>query len=196
MENTINSIRQFYPVSDKSINEFKAQLERKVLPAKELFIEGGKMNNYVYFIEKGICRSYCSLDGEEVTSWFSREGDITFALLALYRNKPGFEYVETLEETIVYTIRIDSLNKLYSSNIEIANWGRVVHQECVLSLQTRRIERLQKSAKERYEILLKEQPDLFSRVKLSYLASYLGMTPQHLSKIRAKNNNDNIDPIF
>ncbi len=196
MKNTVNSIRKFYPISDKSIEEFTAQLEKKTVAAKELFIEGGKMNNYVYFIEKGLCRSYCIIDDEEITTWFSREGDITFALLALYRNKPGFEYVESLEETTMYAIKIDSLNKLYATNIEIANWSRVVHQECVLSLQTRRIERLQKSAKERYEILLKEQADLFARVKLSYLASYLGMTPQHLSKMRAENSNNNIHPIF
>ncbi|WP_439185775.1 Crp/Fnr family transcriptional regulator [Carboxylicivirga taeanensis] len=196
MENTIKSIQRFYPVSVQSLSELTAKFEKIDFPAKALFIAGGKMNNYVYFIEKGLCRSYCIIDGEEITTWFSREGDITFALLALYRNQPGFEYVETLEATIMYAIKIDDLNKLYSSNIDIANWSRVVHQECVLSLQTRRIERLQKSAKERYEILLKEQPDLFARVKLCYLASFLGMTPQHLSKMRSESGCDDIQPIF
>ena len=196
MENTIKSIQRFYPVSDQSLGEFTAKFDKIDFPAKELFIEGGKTNNYIYFIEKGLCRSYCIIDDEEVTTWFSREGDITFALLALYRNQPGFEYVEALEATTMYAIKIDDLNKLYTSNIDIANWSRVVHQECVLSLQTRRIERLQKSAKERYEILLNEQPDLFARVKLSYLASYLGMTPQHLSKMRAEIGSGDIHPIF
>ncbi|WP_430812685.1 MULTISPECIES: Crp/Fnr family transcriptional regulator [unclassified Carboxylicivirga] len=196
MENTIRSIQYFYPVSEPSLIEFTSYFEAMDFPAKHLLIEGGKMNNYVYFIEKGLCRSFCMLDEEEVTSWFSREGDITFALLALYRNQPGFEYVETLEPTTAYAIKINDLNHLYTTNIEIANWSRVVHQECVLSLQTRRIERLQKSAKERYEILLNEQPDLFARVKLSYLASFLGMTPQHFSKMRAESSNDDIHPIF
>lgn len=196
MENIIKSIRQFYPVSDSSINELSKYLTKEIFPTNTLIIEGGKMNDYVYFIDSGMCRSYCVIEGEEVTTWFSREGDITFALLSLYRNKPGFECVETLEETIVFKIKITDLNNLYSTHIEIANWSRVVHQECVLSLQTRRIERLQKSAKERYEILLKEQPDLFVRVKLGYLASYLGMTPQHLSKMRAENRKDDIHPIF
>lgn len=196
VNNIIKSIRNFHPVSDESIRELSAHFVKMEYPSKTLIIEGGKMNNYVYFIEKGLCRSYCIVDGEEVTSWFSREGDITFALLALYRNQPGFEYVETIEDTTVYAIKIDDLNELYNRNIEIANWSRVVHQECVLSLQTRRIERLQKSAKERYEILLNEQPDLFIRVKLGYLASFLGMTPQHLSKMRSKHLNDEITPLY
>lgn len=196
MNNTIKSIRNFYPVSDKSIEELAACFVKKTTPAKELIIEGGKMNNYVYFIESGLCRSYCIVDNEEVTTWFSSEGDITFALLALYRGEPGFEYVETLEPTTFYCIKINDLNKLYETNIEIANWSRVVHQECLLSVQTRRIERLQMQAKERYEILLKEQPDLFARVKLSHLASFMGMTPQHLSKMRSGNNQIDIRPIF
>lgn len=196
MNNIKRSIRRFYPVSEQSLQAFTAQFKRIDFPAKTLIIEGGKMDNHVYFIEKGLCRSYCIVDDEEVTSWFSREGDITFALLALYRNQPGFEYVETLEPTTVYAINIDELNQLYETNIDIANWSRLVHQECVLSLQIRRIERLQKSAKERYELLLNEQPDLFARVKLSYLASFLGMTPQHLSKMRAESGKNDIHPIF
>jgi CRP-like cAMP-binding protein len=196
MQNTINSIRKFYPVSDNSIIELSKYLEKKTFDSKTLIVEEGKRAKYLFFIEEGLSRSYCNIDGEEVTTWFSRAGDITFALLDLYRDKPGFEYVETIEKTTVYMIKIKDLNKLYETNIEIANWSRVVHQECVLSLQTRRIERLQKSAKDRYEILLQEHPDLFAKVKLQYLASYLGMTPQHLSKIRAENSNDIIQPIF
>ncbi|QZT38299.1 Crp/Fnr family transcriptional regulator [Halosquirtibacter xylanolyticus] len=196
MKNTIDSIRRFYPTSDQSIKELTDLFTEIKLPANHLFIEAGKMNNYLYFIEKGLCRSYCIVDDKEVTTWFSREGDITFALLTLYRNKSGFEYVETLEPTTMYAINIDDLNQLYTTNIEIANWSRIAHQECVLSLQIRRIERLQKSAKARYEILLEEQSDLFSRVKLGYLASYLGMTPQHLSKMRADTSSNDINPIF
>ncbi|MCT4645680.1 MAG: Crp/Fnr family transcriptional regulator [Carboxylicivirga sp.] len=196
MKNVIKSIQGFYPMSEESLSELTACFKKVDFPAKTLIIEGGVMNDHVYFIEKGLCRSYCIIDDEELTSWFSREGDITFALLALYRNQPGFEYVETIEPCTTYAIKIEDLNKLYTTNIDIANWSRIVHQECVLSLQARRIERLQKGAKERYEILLKEQPDLFARAKLSHLASYLGMTPHHLSKMRAVNGKDDIHPIF
>ena len=93
MKNIIESIRKFYPVSDDSINELANLFTVCKLPRKHLLIEGGKRNRNVYFIEKGFCRSYCIINGEEVTTWFSREGDITFALNDLYHNTAGFEYV-------------------------------------------------------------------------------------------------------
>ena len=57
------------------------------------------------------------------------EGDATCGSWDLYRHKAGFEYVETLEETLTYSISIDKLNDLYKSRIDIANWMRVLQQE-------------------------------------------------------------------
>lgn len=94
MENIIKGIRRFYPVSDASLELLFSKMKRLDLPKKHLLIRGGVIDRHVYFIEKGFCRSYCLLDGEEVTIWFSREGDMTFAMKDLYHNEPGYEYVE------------------------------------------------------------------------------------------------------
>lgn len=80
---------------------------------------------------------------------------------------------------------IDALNQLYETNIEIANWSRVIHQEALLKMQNLRLDRLSLSAKERYEKFVAENPDLTGRVNLGFIASYLGMTQQHLSALRA-----------
>lgn len=84
MENIIKSIRQFYPVSDASLELLFRKMKRLDLPKKHLLIRGGVIDRHVYFIEKGVCRSYCLLDGQEITIWFSREGDVTFAMKDLY----------------------------------------------------------------------------------------------------------------
>lgn len=185
MENVIKGIRQFYPVSDASLELLFSKMKCLHLPKKHLLIGGGEMNRHIYFIEKGFCRSYCLLDGEEITIWFSREGDVTFAMNDLYHNEPGYEYVELLEDCILYAIRIEDLNTIYETDIEIANWSRVIHQECLLYMDRHHINRLYLPAKERYEQLLREQPDVIRRAKLSYIASFLGMTPQHLSRLRS-----------
>ena len=83
------------------------------------------------------------------------EGDATCGSWDLYRHKAGFEYVETLEETLTYSISIDKLNDLYKSRIDIANWMRVLQQENFLLLQDIHISRLNLSAQERYEKLIK-----------------------------------------
>lgn len=186
IENIIKSIRNHYQVSDDSINQLIKHFTIHQFPSKYLIIRAGVIDRNVYFIEKGLTRSYCLVDGNEHTTWFSREGDITFGLLCLYHNKAGFEYVETVEPTIAYSIPINILNKLYESNIEIANWGRVIHQECLLTLQCVRIDNLTMTAKERYNVLLKRFPDICQRVNLGYIASFLGISISTLSRIRAE----------
>ena len=156
MENIIKGIRQYYPVSDSSLEVLFSYMKKMELPKKHLLIHGGVLDRHVYFIEKGFCRSYCLRDGEEITIWFSREGDITFAMKDLYHNQPGYEYVELLEDCELYAIRIEDLNQIYETNIEIANWGRVIHQECLLYMDIHHINRLYLPAKERYEQLLRE----------------------------------------
>ncbi len=167
------------------MEELTSKFVRHEFAKRTLIVKGGVLDRRVYFIEKGITRSYCYIDEKEITTWFSAEGDITFGLLDLYRNEAGFEYVESLEDTLMYSITIEELNELYRTNIDIANWSRVIHQECLLALQCARIDRLSLSAKERYEKLLRISPNICSRVNLGYIASYLGITLPTLSKIRA-----------
>ena len=94
--------------------------------------------------------------------------------------------LEDLFSHMENAIRIEDLNRIYETNIEIANWGRVIHQECLLYMDMHHINRLYLPAKERYEQLLREQPDVIHRAQLGYIASFLGMTPQHLSRLRSE----------
>lgn len=185
MLNIIAKIRRTYPVSDEAINLITSRLKRKVFPPRTIIIEGGKFNHNVYFIEKGVTRSFSLFDGKEVTSWFSMEGDAAYSSFSLLRNQPGFEYVETLEDVEVYHLTVAELNELYTLHTDIANWGRVMHQEHFLLLQDFHIARLYMSASDRYKKLVEEFPDICNRVNLGYIASFLGITQPSLSRIRA-----------
>ena len=185
MESIIRKIRTYYPVSDEALEALVGLFERWVFSAKTTIIHAGKLDRKVYFIEKGITRSYVLHDGKQITTWFSKEGDAACGSWDLYRRTAGFEYVETLEETTAYSISVEQLDELYRSYIDLANWMRVLQQENFLRLQDMHILRLNWSAQERYEHLTKECPELFQRVNLGYIASFLGITPQSLSRIRA-----------
>ena len=141
-----------------------------------------------YFIEKGIARSYCVINDKELTSWFSTEGDIVFSTNNFYGNQQGYEYevVQLLENTVLYAVPIKDLEKLYQTNIEIANWSRILHQEAFIMNEKRLISRLYKSAEERYIELLQTRPDLFQRVNLGYIASFLGISQVTLCHLRNK----------
>ena len=148
MDNIIRKIQELYPVSHDSLRLLKYYFKQQTFPAKTIIIQAGRFDNQVYFIEKGITRSYILHNGKEITTWFSIEGDATCGSWDLYRHKAGFEYVETLEETLTYSISIDKLNDLYKSRIDIANWMRVLQQENFLLLQDIHISRLNLSAQE------------------------------------------------
>lgn len=185
MQNITAAIRRHWPVSETSLNELFGKMQRLELPRKHLLTRGGELSRHVYFIEKGFARSYILHNGKDITIWFSREGDMTFAMNSLYHNKPGYEYVELLEDSVLYVIGIEELNRLYETHHDIANWSRVAHQECLLYMDRHHNNRLFLTAKERYLVLVKEQPDLFLRANLGYIASYLGVSRQHLSRLRA-----------
>ena len=151
MESIIRKIRTYYPVSDEALEALVCLFKRCVFPAKTIIIHAGKLDRKVYFIEKGITRSYVLHGGTQITT----------------------------------SISVEQLDKLYRSYMDLANWMRVLQQENFLRLQDIHIQRLNWSAQERYEYLTKECPELFQRVKLGYIASFLGITQQSLSRIRA-----------
>ena len=73
-------------------------------------------------------RSYWLVNGEEITTSFSCEGGIVFSMDELYYNKMSEEFVETLEDVVAYKIALSDLIRLFQTNIELANWGRIIHQ--------------------------------------------------------------------
>ena len=171
MRNTINSLKAKSNMSNSSINELFAHSSLLELPKKHILTSSFQNDKNFYFIEKGIARSYCVINDKELTSWFSTEGDIVFSLL---------------ENTVLYAVPIKDLEKLYQTNIEIANWSRILHQEAFIMNEKRLISRLYKSAEERYIELLQTRPDLFQRVNLGYIASFLGISQVTLCHLRNK----------
>lgn len=186
MENIINRIRTYYPVSDEAMSALTTRFTPCSFPAKKTIIRADHLDRQVYFIEQGMTRSYILSEGKEITTWFSMEGDAACGSWDLYRRTAGFEYVETLEDIAAYLISVDDLNELYQKYIDLANWMRVLQQENFLRLQEIHISRLQLSASERYEQLQTNYPEICKRVSLGYIASFLGITQQSLSRIRAK----------
>lgn len=186
MERIISAIQSVYPISDQSMADFTGKMRKMELPKGHVLIRNGTIERNYYFIEKGLTRSFCLLNGEESTSWFSQEGDVTFSMLGSYQQKPGFENVDLLEDCIVYAISVIELNALYEKNIEITNWSRLLHQKAFLDLELRHIAMMTKSAKERHDSFMREKSDIYRRTNLGHIASYLGMTQVTLSRIRSE----------
>ncbi len=186
MRHVIEKMREAYPLSDETVRKLLACVERCRFPKKYQLVEAGRYCRYAYFIEQGITRSYWLVNGEEITTSFAGEGSIVFSMDELYYHKISEEYVETLEETEAYRISLDDLRRLFETNIEMANWGRVIHQNEYRRLHRSHKERLTLPAAERYEAFIAQFPEISRRVQLGYIASYLGITQPTLSRLRKK----------
>ncbi|MEG1615840.1 MAG: Crp/Fnr family transcriptional regulator [Bacteroidales bacterium] len=189
MKNIITEMRRMYPqISDETIELLASYLTPCTFPKKYQLIKEGIYCKVAYFIEKGITRSFWLVDGEEITTSFSTEGGIVFSMDELYFGKISEEFVETIEDVEVYKIQIEDLLHLFETNIELANWGRVIHQYEYRRIHQTHKERLTLSARERYEQMLVQFPDVCQRANLGFIASYVGITLPTLSRIRASEN--------
>lgn len=179
----INSV---YKLSDKSLDQLTDAIETVELPKGHTLLQEGKLEKYLYFLEKGIVRAYSTKGGEEVTFWFGTEGSIIFSMRNYIEKKPGYETIDLIEDCKLHRIEMGFLEGLYNQNIEIANWGRRAVEREIMLLENRLIDLQILSATERYQALMKNNPTLLQRVPLGLISSYLGITQVSLSRIRAK----------
>ena len=187
MKRVLESIRSRYPhISDESLARLENNVERCVFPPRHVMVREGAFAGFAYFIERGITRSYWLVNGEEITTSFAAEGSIVFSMDELYYDRPSEEYVEALEDAEGFMIRVDDLRELFATDLDLANWGRVIHQNEYRRLHRSHKERLTLPAAERYEAFLNQFPEVCRRVKLGYIASYLGITLPTLSRLRRK----------
>lgn len=196
MKNVIAHMRTLYPLSDQTVRELESRVDLCRFPKKYPLIREKTYAKYAYFIEKGMTRSYWLVDGAEVTTSFSCEGGIVFSMDELYYGKPSEEVVETLEKVEAYRIPLDELTRLWQTDIELCNWGRIAHQNEYRRLHRSHKERLTLSARERYEAFREQFPDVCRRANLSHIASYLGITLSTLSRLRAGEPDKNKTPIL
>ena len=186
MKHILDHIHALVPLSPETERALTDCLTPCRFPRRCLLVEEGRRTGAAFFIERGITRSYWLVNGVEITTSFAAEGSIVFSMDELYYDKPSEEYVETLEETEAYKITLDDLRRLFRTNLELANWGRIIHQNEYRRLHRSHKERLTLPAAERYEAFCRQFPDFAQRVQLGYIASYLGITLPTLSRLRGR----------
>jgi CRP/FNR family transcriptional regulator, anaerobic regulatory protein len=140
----------------------------------------------IALVVKGLTRSYYLIDGKDITSRFMDEGFILTSWISYYTQKPGNEFVEALEDTILACIE-----KLYTEIPEANIIGRK-QTEYAFYLSEQRTQLLRKhNAEKKYELFLAYHPNLLQRVALKQVASYLGINEETLSRIRSKYHKKN-----
>ena len=115
-----------------------------------------------------------------------KESDFIISIVSFYTRQPAQEYIELLEDGLLWSLSFDQLQRLYQQYPEFNTVGRLLTEQYYILSEQRTINLRMQSAGERYQQLLADFPAIFQRVPLKYIASHLGLSPETVSRLRAK----------
>ncbi len=156
----------------------------KILKKGDHFVQEGKTSKYLGFIEKGYLHYYSILDGIEKTTYAVGEGNFVASLLSFLKQVPAPENIRAVTDTEVWIINRDDIKKLQYEipAFQLFYTGILEWQICCIDES--RLDAIVLSPQERYQKMMDKEPGLIQNLPLQYLASILGITPRHLSRIR------------
>nr|WP_289860181.1 Crp/Fnr family transcriptional regulator [uncultured Muribaculum sp.] len=173
-------------VHTSHLNHIESQIKSEYLsvPSKAILLEEGKVAEKLYLIRKGCLRLFFYNEGKDITFQFFFEGDFVASFDSLYKRTPSLFYLESIEPTELTAIRREDFYNLINNNLSF----RQLYEEKLIdrfhAYQQLFLSRIKNTPQRRYEELLKEYPNIIQRVPQHYIASYLGITPVSLSRIR------------
>ena len=139
----------------------------------------------MYYVERGMVRQYYYKNGKDVTEHFSFEGRIVMCIESLLKHVPSQIIIEALETTHLYALPRKKLLEAIDTCPELGILYRKILEHALISSQHHADSRRFENAQERYERLLREKPEIILRAPMIYVASFLQMTPETLSRVRA-----------
>lgn len=184
-----------YPDMDRTFNRFGSLsrdelnvIHTKVQPLKlkknQYFVKEGQIANYMAFIRSGYLRIYFNHEGEESTRDIPSVNSFSTAFASFITKVPSFEVVRAITNVELLLISRNDLNELYQRFPALQSIGRKIMEGMFVRLQKRMYSLLTENAETRYRNLLRDKPDFIQNIPLQFIASYLGVTSQSLSRLR------------
>lgn len=179
-------INSRYPDMDSHTRE---AIEKLLVPIKvpkgEIFVKEGELCKYLYFVGKGMLRQYYYKDAKDITEHFSYEGCIIMSIKSMLWAEPNNILAEALEDSILYRISYKELMQATKAHWGINLFYRKVLEYSLVVSQLKAYEWRFNTAQEKYELLMQRHPEVIKRAPLIHIASFLNITPETLSRVRA-----------
>ena len=175
-------------ISDSDWHYFSSRLVQRNVKKRTVFLKNGVIENFISFIASGVVRQYLPKEDKEkeVTFGFSFKNQFISAYDSFLTRSPSLYELETLSDTTMYSISYEDLQDVYK-NTQFGNLiGRLTAERLLLLKSKREQSLLNDTAEQRYVRLFKERPELLKIIPLKYVSSYIGVTPQALSRIRKR----------
>ena len=179
-------LEQLCPISQGDWELFSSRLQRRVFDRKQQVLRAGEIENYVSFIEQGIVRYYVEEGDKDITFELAFENSLAAGYDSFLTRTPVVYSGETLVPTELWSITYTDLQAVYAESKVGERLGRLAAEQLYIRKNKRQMWLLKDTAEQRYMRLVHEYSHFLQLVPLKYLASYIGITPQALSRIRRR----------
>lgn len=186
MQHLFNKLSLHYHIPENIQEAMEQLFEQKQINKNDLLIEEGQICRHLYFLEKGCIRGFYNIDGKDVSQWFGFENDFVTSFRSFTTKTVSSEYIQVIEDAILWSISKEQLEQLLEKYRELEKMVRLIYEQYYIRLEERYSNAHFKTAGERYEQLLQNEPHILQRMPLGYIASYLGISAETLSRIRNK----------
>jgi len=180
---TVN--QRFPEMSTESRNLLCTIITRREMEKGELLLKEGQVSRHFVIVGKGMVRQFYYKNGKDVTEHFSLESDVVICIESILLQQPTRLMIEALEAGTLYMIPADQFLKLSKESWEINMFYRKMLEFSLILSQKKADSWRFETARERYLRLMADQPEVVQRAPLAHIASYLLMTPETLSRVRA-----------
>ena len=185
--NFIEFINTLVPLSDAVSEELLSRTRKLELPPHYLLSKEGEICDDVFFVEKGLVRwYYYDQEGRDISDSFAAENSFVTGFDSFFQRKPSRYFIETLEDSVVSSMSYKDLEDSFEEFREIEKVGRIILIQIIEQILEKNAALSFQNAEQRYRFITDKYPNLLERVPLGHIASYLGITQETLSRIRAK----------
>lgn len=175
----------FPQLSELCLHDLAKVVSLQECKTGEVLVREGDRADRAYFVLKGSARAYYLKDGKDITDWFAFEGDFISAIVSFFSEEASPHFIETMEQSTLLVIPKGSIEELAAKHRDFEILYRNIITETMLQQQKRLSAILFQKAEERYSELLQLYPNITQKVKLTHIASFLGISLETLSRIRS-----------
>ncbi|KOY87282.1 hypothetical protein AD998_14990 [bacterium 336/3] len=185
-DNLIQTLNHIVTLELNEIEFFKSAFKEFQIKKGDFFLQSGEINNKLGFIQKGLIRYFVYKNEEESTLEFSREGEFIAEYQSLVQKSKSIQSIQAIEDTTMLVMTNDDLQNLYANFKNGDKIGRIVIEHRFNVLVNQLMSIYMHTPDQRYLHFLKTYPEIVQRIPQYYIASYVGVKPQSLSRIRKR----------
>lgn len=185
----LEELKYKFSFNEAQWNSYASYFKQKKVPAKTTLLQEGEVSRKVFFIERGCIRVWFNKDGKDITFQFFFEGDRVSSTESFKKNIPSVVAIETIEPCTLWVVSKTDMDRMMRDGFEVPETRdklldmlfdrNIYYMKHCLSF-------IKDTPAQRYLNLMKEKPEIVQRVPQHYIASYLGITTVHLSRIKSK----------